>query len=359
MTTAAVIVSRALRLIQVVDANEAPEAEDFRDACIALNALGVRWATSGLISAWQTVEGPETLISTPAAADEALTYSLAVRMASEYGRPISPEVAALAESAAAVLWRDRLTAPGAGTVAAIIYRALRALSGQGVAKYPDGFNLSGALYALDSLGSRWRRSGLITAWTTPAAIDAPYSNGAEAIDAFVHNLALRLAAEYGVPIRQELPVLAQEGVAALWRDRLEATGSGTVGSVIRRALRLVRTPGGLPDTATMSGAIEALNAMVRLWEVDGLSIGWSDVSTITEQLPAPPEAEDVLAHNLALALAPEYGADVRPDVVARAASGLSTLSAQVQANSYDRLSYGDLPCGVGRRGGSYIDGING
>lgn len=47
--------------------------------------------------------------------------------------------------------------------------------------------------------------------------------------------------------------------------------------------------------------------MMNRWEADGISLGWSDVTDGANTLPAPVEAEEAIAYNLAVVIAPEYG----------------------------------------------------
>lgn len=47
--------------------------------------------------------------------------------------------------------------------------------------------------------------------------------------------------------------------------------------------------------------------MMNRWEADGISLGWSDVTDGANTLPAPVEADDAIAYNLAVKIAPEYG----------------------------------------------------
>ena len=326
MATAARIISRALRTIGVQDATEAPEAEDFQSAAESLNSLGRRLAANGLFQQWTDVANPADTLATPPTADDALVYGLAVRLRAEYGTAPAEDIIALAQQATAALWRDRLVAAGHDdTIGGIIYRALRILSGGGVSGFPDDFSLSAALYALDALASRWLRSGLIDEWDRPDDLTATFPLGPRAHDAFANNLAVRLASEYGVPLRDETIALAQDGAHALWRDRLEATGSDTVGAVVRRALRMLSVSGPMPDRVGFDAAIEALNAMMRRWEANGMAMGWNDVSVLTEALPAPPEAEEAIAYNLAIAISAEFGTDLRPDIIAKAQEGLDAL----------------------------------
>jgi len=127
-----------------------------------------------------------------------------------------------------------------------------------------------------------------------------------------------------------------------------------VQTIINRSLRLLKMldPNESPTAVDTNTAIEALNAMMVRWEADGVSLGWSAVSAGSDVLPAPEEAEEAIAYNLAVRLRPEYGAPLEQDVYAQAQEGLGRLLADVAANDYARLSY-DLPYGE-YRGSSKI-----
>ncbi|KMM77078.1 hypothetical protein ACP93_02635 [Xanthomonas sp. NCPPB 1128] len=133
-----------------------------------------------------------------------------------------------------------------------------------------------------------------------------------------------------------------------------------VARIVTDALCLLRVldPREAPEAEDMAAGIRALNLMMRVWEIDGPALGWSDVSNPGDTLPAPPEAEQAITDNLAVSLRPRYGCELEPDVLARASVGYSTLKAREISNSFQRLEYPDLPCGQGRPAGSWRDGFN-
>ena len=123
-----------------------------------------------------------------------------------------------------------------------------------------------------------------------------------------------------------------------------------VQTIVNRALRLLGMldANESPEAVDTQTAIEALNALMVRWEADGVSLGWSAVSSGSETLPAPPEAEMCIAYNLAVVLRPEYGVQIAPDVIAMARDGLSRLLADVHSVDYSRLTL-DLPDGDTQR----------
>lgn len=124
-----------------------------------------------------------------------------------------------------------------------------------------------------------------------------------------------------------------------------------VQEIVARALRLIqvadaRQPVKAVDMAT---GISALNSMCARWEANGLAIGWRPVGNPSEEMPCPLEAEEAIAFNLALTLAPEYGTDPPAVVVGGAARGLSDLRVDVKAASPLSPDRGVLPRGYDTR----------
>lgn len=89
-------------------------------------------------------------------------------------------------------------------------------------------------------------------------------------------------------------------------------------------------------------AIRALNLMMRRWEANNIMLGWSDVSSPDDTLPAPPEAEEAIGYNLALRLRARYGATLDQDVIDNARDGKAALQGDAARSDGFRLSY-DLP----------------
>lgn len=126
-----------------------------------------------------------------------------------------------------------------------------------------------------------------------------------------------------------------------------------VSAIVRDALLHLRVQDAAEavDAQAMQDGIRALNAMLQRWEADGVSLGWTDVAAPTDTLPAPTEAEEAISYNLAVRLRARYGVALDADVIQMATDGLAALRADVIANSHSRLSYDDLPVGVGQRCG--------
>jgi hypothetical protein len=101
----------------------------------------------------------------------------------------------------------------------------------------------------------------------------------------------------------------------------------TVAEIVSRSLRLlgVLDANKAPSGSDYGTAILTLNAMVQRWEANGMALGWASVSDPGADIPLPPEAEQAVAFNLAVLLAPEYGITPNAVVVGFARDGLSEL----------------------------------
>lgn len=101
----------------------------------------------------------------------------------------------------------------------------------------------------------------------------------------------------------------------------------TVAVIVKDALVLIQAqnPRQPVSAQDMTDGIRALNRMVQRWEADGTSLGWSPVSNPGDVLPAPDEAEEAIVYNLAIRLAPQFGATVMPEVAGPAMSFYADL----------------------------------
>jgi hypothetical protein len=110
-TTAIQIIGRALRLINVIDANEAIEANIAQDTLETLNGMLAEWHEAQIGLPDYSFATLTDTLATDAADREAIAYQLAIRVAPEYGRSLSQEAAVIAEASMARL-RLRYFQPG-------------------------------------------------------------------------------------------------------------------------------------------------------------------------------------------------------------------------------------------------------
>lgn len=104
-----------------------------------------------------------------------------------------------------------------------------------------------------------------------------------------------------------------------------------VENLVTRALRLIQVIDPLQSvkSADMETAIVALNGMMARIEADGVALGWSPVANPSDDLPLPVEAEQAIAYNLAVTVAPEYGVTPLPAVQGMAITGMADLMRDV------------------------------
>ena len=222
MATASSVIRRAMRLCGIIDAAEAVPAEQMQDAIEILNRLGQRWLASGLLAAWTDATGPTFSLVTPAKQDDALSYSLALRLGPEFGVAVTPDVAAVAADELRTLWRDRLASTDT-TVNGIILRALRIISTHG--PLPDTVDFAGSLGTLNALLAEWHVAGIgLPDYSVTGLADTLASDVADR-DAVAYQLAIRLAPEYGTELSGLTLRSAEE---AMNRLRLRYFVQGTV-----------------------------------------------------------------------------------------------------------------------------------
>ncbi|MCS4234414.1 packaged DNA stabilization gp4 family protein [Stenotrophomonas sp. BIGb0135] len=132
-----------------------------------------------------------------------------------------------------------------------------------------------------------------------------------------------------------------------------------VGEVIRDSLLLLRVldAGEAPEAEDSQDAIRALNLMMTSMEAEGISIGWSNVSSPDDEMPCPFENEQGIAYLLATRLRPNYGKPLDPDVIQGAREGMAAMAAQVASADYSRVTYPDLPAGQGQPWGAWYEGF--
>lgn len=86
------IVAGALGLLRVLDATEAPEAEDMETGISALNMMMARWEANGYSVGWSPVANPADDMPNVPEADETIMYNLAVKLRPRYGVSIDVDV---------------------------------------------------------------------------------------------------------------------------------------------------------------------------------------------------------------------------------------------------------------------------
>ena len=109
----------------------------------------------------------------------------------------------------------------------------------------------------------------------------------------------------------------------------------------------------------MADFIYSLNRYMASLVAIGINLGFSEVSSASDQLTVPDGAIDGLTSNMAIKLAPKYGGVVTPELRMDAKDGMETL--RVLGQSIPQSAYPTtLPVGSGNEwswGPNYYDGF--
>ncbi len=113
MATAGDSVTRALRIIGVAGIGRAPSAEEMADGLTSLGSMLAGWQLEGirLGPLVDTTLTSTTDFALPMSHLDAIDYNLAARLGLEYGKPLNPTAAALADRAFMALQAAYLMVP--------------------------------------------------------------------------------------------------------------------------------------------------------------------------------------------------------------------------------------------------------
>lgn len=100
------LISRSLRLIQVIDPNQSVRASDMETGIDALNGMMARIEADGTALGWSPVANPSDDLPLADEMTQAIAYNLAVTLAPEYGVTPLPSVQGMAITGMADLLRD-------------------------------------------------------------------------------------------------------------------------------------------------------------------------------------------------------------------------------------------------------------
>lgn len=93
------------------------------------------------------------------------------------------------------------------------------------------------------------------------------------------------------------------------------------------------------EAADAADALDTLNQMLTMWEAEGINLGFAEVALGTA-LNVPKFALLAIRHNLAVLLAPSYGAQASPTIQMLASNGKNTLqlfSVEPQEATFNHL----------------------
>ncbi len=122
----------------------------------------------------------------------------------------------------------------------------------------------------------------------------------------------------------------------------------TAEQVVRSALQeiLVQAADSPIEADEGRDAIFAMNNYMFALDAKGVSLGYTEVSTLGQDITIPPGAIEGLVFNLAIRLAKQFNKPVTADLAIKAADGLKAM--RILGQRMGRMSYGStLPVGSG------------
>jgi len=98
-----------------------------------------------------------------------------------------------------------------------------------------------------------------------------------------------------------------------------------VNGIILRALRIISNPRITPDTVGFTTALATLNGMLAEWHEAGIGLPDYSVTGLSDALASDAADREAVAYQLAMRLAPEYGADLSALALQSANESMSRL----------------------------------
>lgn len=109
------LIDDALIKAGVLEADESADADQGRSALRELNRMAAGWEQRGILTGYSQLSTTDAEVTIPVSAEEGVIYSLALRLAGEYGTQISPVVAGVAQVAVHRLLRDSVSISASDT----------------------------------------------------------------------------------------------------------------------------------------------------------------------------------------------------------------------------------------------------
>lgn len=101
--TAIELITRAYRLVNIIDENAAPSAEQGADGLASLNEMLAMWDRDGIRLGWTMVADQSDTVPLDVQDIRAVRFNLAVELAGEFGIDASPRVQQIANETYAAL----------------------------------------------------------------------------------------------------------------------------------------------------------------------------------------------------------------------------------------------------------------
>lgn len=103
-------------------------------------------------------------------------------------------------------------------------------------------------------------------------------------------------------------------------------------------------------------ALRLLNAMLATWQEDGIELQYFEQPDLSANCPIPPWAVSGVRDSLAIYMAADFGAPVAEALVARAKSGVETITRHAVQAKMKPADMSHMPQGEAYRGYDIIKG---
>ena len=129
----------------------------------------------------------------------------------------------------------------------------------------------------------------------------------------------------------------------------------TNANVINRALREINVINEVQTATAEQGAqaLEKLNSLMEAWKEDSLDVGYFRQNSTTDTCPIPDYAEGAVIHALALECAPQYGATISNETLAKVTYYMKILRRKIIVERQQNADMTHLPSGAGHFGSRY------
>jgi hypothetical protein len=108
-----------------------------------------------------------------------------------------------------------------------------------------------------------------------------------------------------------------------------------------------------PSAEQGAHALARLNDMLQLWSEDGCDLQWFAQSSTADTYPLPDWTRQAVESNLAIAIAPRYGASASPELIALASSSYAAVLRKCIVENLRGANMDHMPMGERGRGWIY------
>lgn len=129
------------------------------------------------------------------------------------------------------------------------------------------------------------------------------------------------------------------------------TNSEVIGDALRELNVIFE--GQTPSAEQGLYGLRKLNEMMEEWTEREVDLGYFAQSAATDTCPIPAWSEKAVKSNLAVALAPKYGASVSPELGLEASSSFQVVQRKCMVEKLKPADMSHLPAGAGRFGSGY------